>query len=93
MALPIIELYQTLQNFLRDSGVFKSYDIDMGQMENEGKHLPLDYPAALMKFDEIIWRDFDDAGQIGTVNVSLKMIFQFTKEYELITMPGDEDLK
>lgn len=89
MAYPIINLYQTLQTFLRDSGAFKSYDIDMGQMENEGKHLPLEYPAALIKLDEIIWRDLEDESQIGTVNVTLKMIFQFKNEDELITMPGD----
>ena len=89
MATALVNLYQGINIVTRDSGMFTMYDIDMGQLETEGETLPLNCPAMLLKMEDVIWKDVTDDLQIGVVNISLKMIFQFQKEEEIITVPGD----
>ncbi|QQR95607.1 MAG: hypothetical protein IPJ93_02380 [Bacteroidota bacterium] len=89
MAAALVSLYQGVITVTRDSGFFPMCDVDMGQLENDGESLPLECPAMLMKIEDVIWRDVDDDLQMGVVNISLKMIFQFSTEEEIITIPGE----
>lgn len=89
MAAALVNLYQGINIVTRDSGFFTMYDIDMGQLESEGEGLPMECPAMLMKIEDIIWRDIDEELQVGVVNISLKLIFQFTKEEEIIIVTGE----
>ncbi|HRA60477.1 MAG TPA: hypothetical protein PLE27_04015 [Bacteroidia bacterium] len=85
----LTNIYTKVIETLRVGGLpFSCYDIDMGQMESEGIELPLQYPAILIKLGDVVWRDFSDDVQIGTVTLSVKVIFQFQKEDEMIAQSG-----
>jgi hypothetical protein len=83
--VPLAEIYQTIITTLREGGLdIKTYDIDMGQLEEDGIDLPLQYPAVLLKLGDVIWRDKTADLQIGEVTLNVKVIFQFQKEEEIL---------
>lgn len=87
MPVPLAEIYETTITTLRGSGLdIKWMDIDMGQLEEDGMELPLQYPAVLLKLGDIIWRqkEADSEMQIGEVTLSVKVIFQFQKEEQIL---------
>lgn len=82
---PLIDIYQGILTALAGLGIPPKWvDLDMGQLEPGGKHLPLSYPALLCKFDDVIWKDESDTVQIGLVTVTLKVIFKFKSDAEIL---------
>ncbi|MFI5218246.1 MAG: hypothetical protein ACHQNT_02070 [Bacteroidia bacterium] len=82
--VPLAEIYEVAIATLRTGGLgLKWYEIDMGQLEMEGESLPLQYPAVLLKLGDVIWRD-KGLIQIGEVTLTVKVIFQFQKEAEIL---------
>ena len=84
----LISLYQTLVEALAGTGYVKWCDIDFGQGMNKEKDYEIEYPAALFKFDEVIWQGTTDDGSIrGVVTLSIKVICQIlTEEDWLVPM-------
>lgn len=83
--VPLAEIYEVAIATLRTGGLgLKWYEIDMGQLEIEGESLPLQYPAVLLKLGDVIWRDKTAVVQIGEVTLTVKVIFQFLKEAEIL---------
>ena len=59
-------------------------DIDLGQIDTDAEVIPIQFPAVLLKFGDVIWEDTPDT-QIGLVNVSVKLVFKFTNEADNFT--------
>lgn len=78
----LAELYDKITTQLVAMGTIKWFDVDMGQLENE--RLPLKYPAALIKIGDVIWKDNVGSPQIGTVTLSIKIVFRFEVEQDFL---------
>ena len=84
MPSPLNEIYDSVFAFFREGKVTVPWvDIDIGQLEDNEIGFPIKFPAVLVKFEDIIWKKKDDAVQEGLVNVTVKVIFKFTKEVEM----------
>lgn len=84
MENPLFEIYQTVFNKVQEMNPIKFwFDIDMGQFDDDGYRLPITYPAILLKFEDVIWKDLDPSTQIGLVNVTVKYAHRFTSESEM----------
>lgn len=85
MEEPIGLIYKAIVDLLRDSGVpLKWIDIDLGQIDKDAEVIPIEFPALLLKFEDVIWKDNADF-QLGLVNVSFKFVFKFTSEADNYT--------
>lgn len=92
---PLVEIYDNTLGVLRTlSATFPWFDIDIGQLEEDGVELPLQFPCVLIRYEDIIWGKKDVGGiQEGVVNFSVKVVFQFTNETEMfIPMNGRLEL-
>ncbi len=84
---PLIDIYQALIVGLRLQGLAQMWvDLDMGQLEADGVELPLQYPGILIKFDDVIWKDDVNDIQVGVVTISIKVIFKFQNEAEILVV-------
>ncbi len=93
METPLFEIYQTVFNKVQEMDPLKFwFDLDMGQFDGEGYALPITYPAILLKFEDVIWKDMDNEKQIGLVNLTVKYAHRFTSESEMRSgnMPREE---
>lgn len=63
----------------------KTVDVDLGQLKKGGESMPLDYPALLIRFENVAWRITDAPKQIGLVHVRLKVIYPFTNAEDYYT--------
>lgn len=83
---PLNDIYLALLAKVRTVAIANLwFDLDMGQLDEEGNDLPLQFPAVLVKFEDVIWKTRPDGVQIGTVNIAVKFAFQFKNEAELIS--------
>src|SRR5438046_2401811 len=75
-------VYEELVHHIAEVGVIKWCDADMGQLEDERNQFPIDYPAVLIKFDDVIWQNTleDGSTKRGVANISLKCIFKLNNE-------------
>ena len=85
MEEPLGLIYKAIVDLLRESGVpLKWIDIDLGQIDKDAEVIPIEFPALLLKFEDVIWKDNADF-QLGLVNVSMKFVFKFTSEADNYT--------
>ena len=63
----------------------KHIDIDLGQLTKAGAKIPVEYPGLLMRFENVMWKEFDTSKQIGLVHIRLKIIYPFVDETEYYT--------
>ncbi len=83
---PIFEIYETVFNRIQNIDPEKYWvDLDMGQLDSDGYKLPITYPAVLLKFEDVIWKNMTETVQIGLVNLSVKYAHRFTSESEMMT--------
>ena len=86
MEEPLGLIYKAIVDLLRESGVpLKWIDIDLGQIDKDAEVIPIEFPALLLKFEDVIWRDKTPDVQEGLVNVSMKYVFKFTNEADNYT--------
>lgn len=78
---PLTDIYEaivsSLQNFDQR---LKWIDIDLGQIDKDAVNVPIQFPAVLIKFEDVIWRDKTNEYQEGIVNISIKTVFKFMNE-------------
>ena len=81
---PLNDIYQSI--FLKILEIDRSIwiELDMGQLEKDGGTLPIKYPAVLLRFEDVVWKDTGTGIQIGLVNIGVKYVHHFTKENELM---------
>jgi len=92
MENPLIELYETVYDRLNGIDPEKYwFDIDMGQLDKGGKKVPISFPAFLVSFEDICWKEGDSDYQIGLVNLTVKYAHRFKSESELLTGNGLRD--
>jgi hypothetical protein len=85
MQNPLLEIYQTVYTKIKEIDPTKYwFDIDMGQFDIDGSNLPITYPAILLRFEDVIWKDRDMFSQIGLVNITIKYAHRFKSESEMI---------
>ena len=77
-------LYEAIVHHIAETNAALWCDADLGQLEDENNQFPIDYPAVLIRFDEVIWQNTleDGTSKRGVANISLKCIFKFTNEEE-----------
>ncbi len=86
MTTGLQDIYNGIVNQLQNSKeLIKWVDLDLGQIDRDAKVIPLEFPAVLLKFEDIIWWDKIKDYQIGLVNVSVKTVFKFTNEADNYT--------
>lgn len=86
MVNPLFDIYQTIYNKIQEIDTKKYwFDVDMGQLETDGSVLPITYPAILLRFEDVIWKDGATDFQIGLVNITLKYAHRFLSENEVMT--------
>ena len=86
MINPLFEIYQTVYNKIQEIDPKKYwFDINLSQFESEGCNLPIIYPAILLRFEDVIWKDRDKDLQIGLVNLTIMYAHRFLSESELMT--------
>ena len=77
------ELYRLIATSIFDGvAEIKHVDFDFGQLKKDGEELQMDYPALLIRFENIYWKDYDGTKQIGVVHVRLKIIYPYVNEGE-----------
>lgn len=90
--LPFVGIKSAYENIVEQitgTGYVKWCDIDFGQGMSRDTVPAIEYPAALLKFDNVIWqgRTDDGAGIRGVVTLNVKLICQIlTEEDWLIPM-------
>lgn len=85
MINPLFEIYRTIFSKIQEIDPKKYWvDIDMGQFETEGRNIPITYPAIILKFEDVIWKDKDREFQIGLVNLTIKYAHRFLSESEIM---------
>ena len=92
---PLEEIYNNVCDKVRTlPKKFRWFDLDMGQLEESGNELPIEFPAVLLKFEDVIWKTRPDGVQLGIVNVTVKLAFQFIQEEQIITaMNGRQEVR
>lgn len=82
---PLINIYSSIHLKLRElPEPPKCFDVELGQFDEEGLNIPVEYPAVFLKFEDIIWNPLNEEVDIGIVNITVKTIWQFTKDNELL---------
>lgn len=88
MTNPFQELYQTIYDKLKILDIDNMwFAIDVGQLHQSSPVLPLRFPAVLVKFTDVVWKQRDSSVDIGLVHVIVKYAYQFQQESQL--MAGD----
>jgi hypothetical protein len=77
----LYDLYRLVASSIYD-GIpeIKKIDIDLGQLKKEGELIPIEYPALLIRFENVFWKDYDASKQIGVVHLRLKIIYPFIED-------------
>jgi hypothetical protein len=77
----LYDLYRLVATAIYD-GIpeLKKVDIDLGQLKKEGETLLIEYPALLIRFENVYWKDYDASKQIGVVHVRLKIIYPYIED-------------
>jgi hypothetical protein len=80
-------MYEEIVHHIAEIAVIKWCDADFGQLEDKKKQFPIDYPAVLIKFDDVIWQNTLEDGitKRGVVNISLKTIFKLNNEQDWLS--------
>lgn len=82
---PLGLLYKAIVDRIRETGLPVNWvDIDLGQIDKDAEVIPIEFPAILLKFGDVIWQDTADT-QLGIVNVGVKFVFKFTSEEDNLT--------
>lgn len=85
MQNPLLDIYQAVFYKIQEIDPKKYwFDIDMGQFEIDGCNIPITYPAVLLRFEDVIWKDRDRDFQMGLVNLTVKYAHRFTSESEMM---------
>ena len=83
---PLGLLYKAIVDTVRATGInIKWIDIDLGQIDKDAEIIPIEFPALLLKFEDVIWRDKSPDLQEGLVNVSVKLVYKFQSESDNYT--------
>lgn len=82
---PLEEIYEVLLDKLK--GIKDTFwiDIDRDQLDTSGETMPIKFPAILLKFSDVMWREYQSY-QMGVVCVSVKLVFQFKSEGQWLAM-------
>ena len=84
----LFNLYGQIATAITDNvPEIKHVDIDIGQLKKEGAEIPVIYPAVLIRIENVYWKDYDAAKQIGVVHLRLKIIYPFENETEYYSAP------
>lgn len=59
-------------------------DMDFGQLKKGGEEITIEYPALLIRFENVYWKEYDASKQLGAVHVRLKFIYPYTNENEYL---------
>ena len=77
----LYDLYRLVATSIYDGmPEIKKVDIDLGQLKKDGELLPIEYPAILMRFENVFWKDYDASKQIGVVHIRLKIIYPYIED-------------
>lgn len=83
---PLGLIYKAIVDLLEASGItLKWIDIDLGQIDKDAEIIPIEFPALLLKFEDVIWRDKSPDLQEGLVNISMKFVYKFQSEADNYT--------
>ncbi len=78
----LTNIYTNLSAAIFDAGIGVEFvDIDLGQLKKNGENIPIDYPAVLIKLENIAWKTEESGKQKGLVHVRLKIIYPYTEEF------------
>jgi len=82
---PLVDIYQKVRDLVTSiPGNTFWFDLDIGQLDDDLVDLPLKYPAILIRFDDVTWKAMSPTVQIGVVCVSVKYVYQFKQESQII---------
>lgn len=91
-ALPFVGLtaaYQSVGELLIGTGYVKWFDIDFGQGINSDDEYVIEYPAALLRCDDVIWQGTtEDGSRRGVLTISIKIICKLLSEEDWYTPLG-----
>ena len=81
---PLEGIYSGIVDTLNERiGTLALIDLDLGQMDKDSPEEHLKFPAVLLKFGDIIWKDLNEVIQEGVVNVNVKVIYKFKNETDI----------
>lgn len=76
-------LYEHIVDNVEGIGAFKWCDFDFGQTEHKEQEYSIEYPAVLIKFDNVIWQSpVGDGSLKGVATVSFKVMCQHLNEHD-----------
>src|SRR5438128_2262936 len=79
-------IYEVVMNRIKDVPPRTFWiDLDIGQLDGESETMPIKYPAVLLKFADVIWKDTAAGYQMGLVNVAVKFAYKFKAESQFFT--------
>ena len=81
---PLVDIYQKLRDCVATIPGGFWFDLDIGQLDDVLNDLPLKFPAVLVRFDDVTWKPMSPTVQIGVVSVSVKFVYQFTQESQIM---------
>jgi len=82
---PLTDIYQKLRDLITTiPATTLWFDLDIGQLDDDDVDLPMKYPAVLVRFDDVTWKALNALVQIGVVCVSVKFVYQFKSESQII---------
>src|SRR5258705_429168 len=84
-ANPMNDLYQAVCTSLATitASTINWFEIDMNQNTKEGEDLPLDYPAVIFKFHEVLWENSGLPRQ-GLVSMEAKVLHKIDENTGLM---------
>ncbi len=85
MTAPLTDIYQKLRDLITSiPATTLWFDLDIGQLDDDEVDLPMKYPAILIRFDDVTWKAMSATVQMGVVSVSVKFVYQFRQESQII---------